>query len=49
LTRPEEEPKEEKEEIAEHKTMFLGALKGLEAARENVYQFDTKNNIIEVQ
>jgi hypothetical protein len=25
--------------------VFLGALKGLEAAREYVYQFDTKNSI----
>jgi hypothetical protein len=39
LTRPEEE-------VAEHKATFLDALKGLEAARKYMWQFDTKNNII---
>jgi hypothetical protein len=42
LTRPE---KPEKEEAAEHKARLLGALKGLEAARMYIRQFDTKNNI----
>jgi hypothetical protein len=41
LTRPEEE-----EEVAEHKATFLDALKGLEAARKYICQFDTENNII---
>jgi hypothetical protein len=41
LTRPEEETKNE---VA--KVTFLDALKGLEAARKYICQFDTKNNII---
>jgi hypothetical protein len=41
LTRPEEE-----EEVAEHKVTFLVALRGLEAARKYMCQFDTKNSII---
>jgi hypothetical protein len=45
LTRPEEEPKEE-DEVAEHKTKFLVALKGLEAARKYIYQFGAKKSII---
>jgi hypothetical protein len=45
FTRPEEEPEEE-EEVAEHKATFLDSLKGLEAARNNIHQFYTKNNII---
>jgi hypothetical protein len=44
LTWPEEKP-EETEEVAEHKATFLDALKGLEAARKHMCQFDTKNNI----
>jgi hypothetical protein len=40
LTRPEEE-----EEVAEHKAAFLDTLKGLEAARKYMCQFDTENNI----
>jgi hypothetical protein len=40
LSRPEEE------EVAEHRTAFLYALKGLEAARKYVCQFDTESNII---
>jgi hypothetical protein len=43
LTRPEEE----KEEVAEHKAIFLDALKGLEASRRKcMCQFNSKNNII---
>jgi hypothetical protein len=41
LTRSEEE-----EEVAEHKALFLDALKRLEAARKYMCQFDTKNSII---
>jgi hypothetical protein len=37
---------EEKEEDAEYKAALLGALKGLEAARKYICQFDTKNKII---
>jgi hypothetical protein len=40
LTSPEEEP-EEVEEVIEHKTTFLDALK----ARKYMCQFDTKNSI----
>jgi hypothetical protein len=43
LTRP-----EEGKEIAEHKAIFLGALRGLEAARKCMCEFDTKSNIIVV-
>jgi hypothetical protein len=43
LTRPEEGPEEE---VAEHKATFVDALKGLEAARKYMHQFDIKNNII---
>jgi hypothetical protein len=43
FTRPEEEPEEE---VSEHKATFLDALKGLEAARNYVHQFHTKNHII---
>jgi hypothetical protein len=39
LTRPKEE-----EEVSEHTATFLDVLKGLEAARKYVYQFDIKNN-----
>jgi hypothetical protein len=46
LSRPKEEPEEEEEEVAKHKTTFSDALKGMEAARKYIYQFDTKNNII---
>jgi hypothetical protein len=35
----------EKEEVAEHKATFFNALKGLEAARKYICQFDTKNSI----
>jgi hypothetical protein len=42
LTRPEEEMEEE---VAEDKTTFLDALKGLETARKYMCQFDTKDNI----
>jgi hypothetical protein len=45
LSRPEEEPEQE-EEVAEHKATLFDALKGMEAARKCIYQFDTKNNII---
>jgi hypothetical protein len=41
LTRPEEEPEEE--EVVEHKTTFLDTLKGLEAARKYLRQFDMNN------
>jgi hypothetical protein len=41
LIKPEEEPEGEKE-VAENKPTFLDALKGLEAARNYVCQFDTK-------
>jgi hypothetical protein len=41
LTRPEEEEEEE-----DHKATFLDVLKGLEAARKYLCQFDTENNII---
>jgi hypothetical protein len=41
LTRPEEE----KEEVAEYKATFLDALKGLEAARKCIHQFDTENDV----
>jgi hypothetical protein len=34
------------EEIAEHKATFLDAPKGLEAARKDICQFDTKHSII---
>jgi hypothetical protein len=38
---------EEEEEVAEHKATFLDALKGLEAARKYICQFDTeKYNIV---
>jgi hypothetical protein len=37
LTRSEEE-----EEVAEYKAAFLDALKGLEAARKCMYQFDAE-------
>jgi hypothetical protein len=37
---------EEEEEVAEHKTTFLDAMKGLEEARKYMCQFDTENNII---
>jgi hypothetical protein len=37
---------EEEEKVAEHKATFFDALKGLEAARKCIDQFDTKNNII---
>jgi hypothetical protein len=40
-----EEPKKE-EEVAEHKSTFLDAVKGLEAARKYICRFDTKHNII---
>jgi hypothetical protein len=43
--RPEEEPEKE-EEVTEHKATFLDALKGLEAAKKHIYQFDTENTII---
>jgi hypothetical protein len=43
LTRPEEP--EEEEDVAEHETKFLDALKGLEAARKYICQFNTENNI----
>jgi ABC-type transport system involved in cytochrome bd biosynthesis fused ATPase/permease subunit len=43
LTSPEEP--EEVDEVTEHKTTFLDALKGLETARKYTRQFDTKNNI----
>jgi hypothetical protein len=36
----------EEEELAEHKTTFLDALKGQETARKYICQFDTKNNIV---
>jgi hypothetical protein len=32
------------DEVAEHKATFLDTLKGLEAARMYICQFDTKNN-----
>jgi hypothetical protein len=38
LTRPGEE-----EEVAEHKATFFDALKGLEATRKYICQFDTNN------
>jgi hypothetical protein len=41
LTRPEEEV-----EVAEHKASFLDALKGLQAARKCMCQFDNDNNIV---
>jgi hypothetical protein len=44
LTRPKEELEEE-EEVAEYKVTFLDALKGWEAARKFICQFDTKDNI----
>jgi hypothetical protein len=44
LTRPEEGPEEE-EEVAEHKATFLDTMKGLEATRKYIHQFDIKNNI----
>jgi hypothetical protein len=43
LTMPEEETEEE---VAEHKATLLDGLKGLEAARKYIHQFDTKNSII---
>jgi hypothetical protein len=45
LTRPEEEPEEEKE-VVQPKVTFLDALKGLEAARKYIHRFDTKRSII---
>jgi hypothetical protein len=36
---------EEEQEVAEHKATFLDALKGLDAARKYMCQFETKNNI----
>jgi hypothetical protein len=36
----------EEEEVAEHKAPFLDALKGLEAARKYICQFDTENNTL---
>jgi hypothetical protein len=42
LIKPEEP--EEESEVAEHKATFLDTLKGLEAARKYVCQFDTTNN-----
>jgi hypothetical protein len=44
LTRPEEESESE-EEVAEHKTTFWDALKGLEAARKCISQSHMENNI----
>jgi hypothetical protein len=35
----------EEEVVVKHKATFLAALKGLEAARKYIHQFDTKNNI----
>jgi hypothetical protein len=37
---------EEKEEVAEHKATFMDPLKGMEAARKYILQFDTKNSIV---
>jgi hypothetical protein len=45
LTRSEEEPEEE-EEVVECKATVMNALKGLEAARKYICQFDTKHNTI---
>jgi hypothetical protein len=42
LTRSEEE-----EEVAEHKAIFLDALKRLETSRKYMCQFDSKNNIVQ--
>jgi hypothetical protein len=41
-----EEKLEEEAEVAECKAAFLDPLKGLEASRKYINQFDTKNNII---
>jgi hypothetical protein len=47
LTRLEEELEAEEEvEVAECKATFMDPLKGLEAARKYIHQFDTKNSII---
>jgi hypothetical protein len=45
LTRPEEEPEKEKK-VAEDRTTFLDALKGLEVDRKYVCQFGTDYSII---
>jgi hypothetical protein len=44
LTRLEEKLEEDKD-VAEHKATFLVVLKGLEADRKYICQFDTENNI----
>jgi hypothetical protein len=38
--------KQEEEEVAELKATFLDTLKGLQAARKYMCQFDTENNIV---
>jgi hypothetical protein len=40
---------EETEEVVEHKAAFSGALKGLEAARKYMHQFDTKTRLTKLR